>query len=356
MSTTSTSTQTSPRNSPHLCSIRLKSSPTDITGYLKPTKSHIGMGLATLGALGPQKSPHDPFLRPYIKSHHVNIANPKSNVLIIRPKKSIKPLIAYPQPDQAHPHPHPQVHKSHTDINDYDSHYNLIKKSIPQISLKSKLVKHVPSDFVGCDLGDLIILVSRMLTNLIDLNDKLVPQFSTDDKKKSALTRYHSRVPPNISPLNYLSRLSKFNNFSNATLLTTIYYIDLLSFNYQPFFTLNSWTVHRFLLVATMTCQKSMEDFFFTNDHYAKVGGVNLNELNYLELDFLTRINWKCVPSRGSEKNSIKHSKSVLDLYYNQLVELMGKNSGVSEFIYSFESHSDMDHSNLAHLKRRYPE
>ena len=31
---------------------------------------------------------------------------------------------------------------------------------------------------------------------------------------------------------------------------------------------------------------KAMEDYFYTNDHYAKVGGVSLEELNCLELDF----------------------------------------------------------------------
>ena len=40
-----------------------------------------------------------------------------------------------------------------------------------------------------------------------------------------------------------------------------IYYIDILSYMY-PHFQLNSWTIHRFLLVATMISQKAMEDYF----------------------------------------------------------------------------------------------
>ncbi|CAI5760583.1 unnamed protein product [Candida verbasci] len=200
-----------------------------------------------------------------------------------------------------------------------------------------------------------------MLQSLILLNDKSVPisisnpQANTetqhyendtnnkDNSNNNLLTRYHSRTPPLISTFTYLTRLTKFNNFNQATLLTTIYYIDLLSHQYQPFFTLNSWTVHRFLLVATMIAQKSLEDFFYTNDHYAKVGGVVIGELNCLELDFLNRIDWRCIPGKqinnnnnnGNGDNSknltekfcpIRYAKDVLNMYYFQLIKLMGKN------------------------------
>lgn len=199
---------------------------------------------------------------------------------------------------------------------------------------------NLPRDFIDCSIDHLITLISRMLKSLIVLNDSNVPksisnpQSETDsgsnsgNNKSSVLTRYHSRTPPSISIPTYLSRLTKFNNFTTATLLTTIYYIDLLSHHYQPFFTLNSWTVHRFLLVGTMLSQKSMEDFFYTNDHYAKVGGVAVSELNCLELDFLSRVDWKCIPAKHLEngKSSIKYAKDVLDLYYAQLIQLMGKN------------------------------
>ncbi|KAM3125124.1 hypothetical protein CJJ07_003563 [Candidozyma auris] len=200
----------------------------------------------------------------------------------------------------------------------------------------------LPSDFMKCSIDDLIDLIHRMLQSLINLNDKGVPPVVSNpgsvesgelpaEEKKKLLTRFHSRTPPAISIKTYLARLTRFNNFTQATLLTTIYYIDLLSHNYQPYFTLNSWTVHRFLLVATMLAQKSLEDFFYTNDHYAKVGGVALTELNCLELDFLTRVNWKLVPAKQMDDHttSIRYSKQVLDLYYEQLISLMG--ASVSE-------------------------
>ncbi|CAK9439977.1 uncharacterized protein LODBEIA_P40770 [Lodderomyces beijingensis] len=206
------------------------------------------------------------------------------------------------------------------------------------------ITRRLTSEFMDCPIDFLIILISRMLKSLITLNDKSVPTSISNPPAASVstaqqptnnlLTRYHSRTPPAISTFTYLTRLTKFNNFNPTILLTTIYYIDLLSHQYQPFFTLNSWTVHRFLLVATMIAQKSLEDFFYTNDHYAKVGGVALSELNCLELDFLSRVDWRCVPgkqeidpSSGVLKNKINYAKDVLKLYYCQLIELMGKNT-----------------------------
>ncbi|KAI5958486.1 PHO80 [Candida margitis] len=237
------------------------------------------------------------------------------------------------------------------------------KQSVLELQKKKQPASHIthqlPLEFMDCPIDFLIDLISRMLQSLITLNDKSVPSSISNppstststastasttsaasttstggQSSNSLLTRYHSRTPPAISTLTYLSRLTKFNNFNPAILLTTIYYIDLLSHQYQPFFTLNSWTVHRFLLVATMIAQKSLEDFFYTNDHYAKVGGVAIGELNCLELDFLNRVDWRCVPGKqvlnkttGSICTNIGQAKDVLDLYYCQLIDLMGKNT-----------------------------
>ncbi|ODQ77941.1 hypothetical protein BABINDRAFT_18353, partial [Babjeviella inositovora NRRL Y-12698] len=97
---------------------------------------------------------------------------------------------------------------------------------------------------------------------------------------------FHSRSPPNISIHSYLLRLSKYSSIPNSILLATIYYIDLLSSKF-PAFSLNSLTVHRFLLTATTVGCKGLLDSFATNTHYAKVGGVQVDELNLLEMEFL---------------------------------------------------------------------
>ncbi|QLL35077.1 hypothetical protein HG536_0H04530 [Torulaspora globosa] len=157
-------------------------------------------------------------------------------------------------------------------------------KEIPTIYLHPK--------FSNCSRTDLAILISRMLTFLIQINDS---SSSSAPDKLSGLTRFHSRVPPNISVYNYLLRLTKYSSLEHCVLLTAVYYIDLLSSVY-PIFKLNSLTVHRFLLTATTVASKGLCDSFCTNTHYAKVGGVHSSELNILECEFLKRVNYRILP------------------------------------------------------------
>ncbi|KAK5133641.1 hypothetical protein LTR08_007495 [Meristemomyces frigidus] len=53
------------------------------------------------------------------------------------------------------------------------------------------------------------------------------------------------------------------------------------------FFVVDSFNIHR-LVIAGVTCaSKFFSDIFYTNSRYAKVGGLPLQELNHLELQFL---------------------------------------------------------------------
>lgn len=88
-----------------------------------------------------------------------------------------------------------------------------------------------------------------------------------------------------------------------------VYYIDRLCALY-PDFTINTLTVHRFLITAATVAAKGLSDAFWNNSTYARVGGVKVAELKMLELEFLHRVDWKIVPN-----------PEVLVAYYAGLVE-----------------------------------
>jgi hypothetical protein len=75
-----------------------------------------------------------------------------------------------------------------------------------------------------------------------------------------------------------------------------VYYIDRLCLLY-PAFTINTLTVHRFLITAATVASKGLSDAFWNNATYARVGGIKITELGLLELDFLYRLDWKIVPN-----------------------------------------------------------
>ena len=149
---------------------------------------------------------------------------------------------------------------------------------------------------------DLGILISTMLLELMALNDRI-------PLRDGRLTRFHSRAPPAISVPDYLQRLIHHATLSPPILLAMVWYIDQLCLMY-PAFTVNSLTVHRFLITAACVAAKGLSDSFWTNPTYAKIGGVPAQELGTLELEFLERVRWGIVPDN-----------KVLEGYYRSLVE-----------------------------------
>lgn len=163
-------------------------------------------------------------------------------------------------------------------------------------------VKSMPVQYETCDVKDLVLLISNMLLELIRFNDDI-------PLKDGGLTRFHSRAPPSIGVKDYLQRLTTHATLSPPILLSMVYYIDRLCALY-PAFTISSLTVHRFLITSATVASKGLSDSFWTNNTYARVGGVSLKELALLELEFLWRVEWRIVPK-----------PEVLVDYYRSLVE-----------------------------------
>ncbi|EIW67858.1 hypothetical protein TREMEDRAFT_74329 [Tremella mesenterica DSM 1558] len=163
----------------------------------------------------------------------------------------------------------------------------------------------LPWAFIDCPIDILVILISHMLNLLIAHNDQVL---LTPD----SLTRFHSRAPPTISVVDYLRRIVKYTNMEPIPLLSLLAYIDTTCLN-LPSFTLSSLTVHRFLIAGICVGSKAQCDVFCTNSHYARVGGIKMQELNGLEREFLRVTKWNlcCTPD-------------LLQRYYSSLIRSHG--------------------------------
>lgn len=53
---------------------------------------------------------------------------------------------------------------------------------------------------------------------------------------------------------------------------------------HHPEVIVSSLTIHRLLLTGIMLASKMFDDFFITNTAYARIGGVEVKELNALEV------------------------------------------------------------------------
>ena len=163
-------------------------------------------------------------------------------------------------------------------------------------------VKVMPVLLQDSNPKELGVLISSMLMELIRLNDQI-------PLRDGRLTRFHSRAPPGISVSDYLQRLIHHATLSPPILLSMVWYIDRLCQLY-PIFTINSLTVHRFLITAATVAAKGLSDSFWRNGVYARIGGIPVSELATLELEFLDKVQWKIVPK-----------PETLEDYYRSLVE-----------------------------------
>ncbi|KAJ2004886.1 Pho80p cyclin [Coemansia sp. RSA 2322] len=148
----------------------------------------------------------------------------------------------------------------------------------------------MPDSYFEANIERLAQLVANMFSRVVQHNDRL----PTGQQKP---TRFHSRAPPNITINDYLQRVAKYASLEPACLLILLIYVDRIC-ERNPSFTISSLTVHRFIITATTIACKTICDAYCTNLHYAKVGGVSMQELNSLEVEILRMMGWHLVATQ----------------------------------------------------------
>ncbi|CAL5331260.1 hypothetical protein CsSME_00012268 [Camellia sinensis var. sinensis] len=126
----------------------------------------------------------------------------------------------------------------------------------------------------------LITFLSSLLHRVAesnDLNRLFQPQ---------KISVFHGLTRPTISIESYLERIFKYANCSPSCFIVAYVYLDRFV-QRQPSLPINSFSVHRLLITSVMVAVKFMDDIYYNNAYYAKVGGISTAEMNFLEVDFL---------------------------------------------------------------------
>ncbi|KAG9147524.1 hypothetical protein Leryth_007326 [Lithospermum erythrorhizon] len=129
-------------------------------------------------------------------------------------------------------------------------------------------------------MSNLINFLSSLLEKMAESND----MNSRSNPQKISV--FHGLSRPNISIQNYLERILKYANCSPSCFIVAYVYLDRFT-QRQPALPINSFNVHRLLITSVMIAAKFMDDLYYNNAYYAKVGGISTIEMNFLEVDFL---------------------------------------------------------------------
>ncbi|KAJ8748721.1 hypothetical protein K2173_011270 [Erythroxylum novogranatense] len=130
------------------------------------------------------------------------------------------------------------------------------------------------------DMPKVIAFLSSLLQKVAETND-VNGRFQTQK-----ISVFHGLTLPTISIQSYLDRIFKYANCSPSCFIVAYVYLDRFA-QRQPSLPINSFNVHRLLITSVMVAAKFMDDMYYNNAYYAKVGGISTIEMNYLEVDFL---------------------------------------------------------------------
>ena len=133
--------------------------------------------------------------------------------------------------------------------------------------------------------------IQKALITMADLLTDICEESSKDkDTNNKLIKPFLSKKIPSISIEKYLVRLVSHSKMEISTLILILIYIDKICKNNK--FRLNFFNIHKFIVTSMLVSIKYNEDDFFSNSFYAKVGGVSITELNHLEYEFLSLIDF----------------------------------------------------------------
>ncbi|KAL1351495.1 hypothetical protein HN51_015415 [Arachis hypogaea] len=146
----------------------------------------------------------------------------------------------------------------------------------------------------GVGFPRVLSLLSSLLERSVQRNETLIEAKHVKD----VVTVFHGLRAPTLSVQKYIDRIFKYAGCSPSCFVVAHIYVD--RFLQHTEVKLTSLNVHRLLITSIMVAAKFMDDAFFNNAYYARVGGVSTSELNRLEMSFLFGIDFRLQVSIGT--------------------------------------------------------
>ena len=159
----------------------------------------------------------------------------------------------------------------------------------------------------------IINIISNLLNKICEQSPKKLKENENEITKP-----FLSKTIPSISIKNFFERICNLTKIENSTLILILIYIDRIC-NINKF-TLTYRNIYKIILSSMVVAIKYNEDNFYSSEIYAKIGGLSIKELNYLEFHFLVLI-----------KFSLYVEKDLYDKYYDNIISFTENNESEEE-------------------------
>ncbi|GAB2209801.1 hypothetical protein Droror1_Dr00027026 [Drosera rotundifolia] len=135
-------------------------------------------------------------------------------------------------------------------------------------------------DFSSSGMPKMLSFISSALQRVTDCND------ACHRSNLQHVSVFHGLSRPAISIHSYLERIFQYANCSSSCFVVAYVYLDRFV-QRQATVAIDSWNVHRLVITSVLVAAKFMDDVYYNNAYYAKIGGISTAEMNFLEVDFL---------------------------------------------------------------------
>ncbi|CAL4932318.1 unnamed protein product [Urochloa decumbens] len=139
-----------------------------------------------------------------------------------------------------------------------------------------------------------VSILSALLQRVAERNDAaaaaeagaLAAAEQEEEARRRPVSAFQGLTKPAISIGGYLERIFRFASCSPSCYVVAYIYLDRF-LRRRPALAVDSFNVHRLLITSVLTAVKFVDDICYNNAYFARVGGISLVEMNYLEVDFL---------------------------------------------------------------------
>ncbi len=109
---------------------------------------------------------------------------------------------------------------------------------------------------------------------------------------------FFSVTVPEISVSSYLNRWQLYSKCSPSTIIYAVIYLRRVE-EADCRLAITGYTMHRLLTASILVAVKFLEEVWYSNAHYGRVGGMgSVQEINRLELEFLRLLNYRAYVSQ----------------------------------------------------------
>ncbi|GAB2287335.1 Cyclin-P3-1 [Dionaea muscipula] len=146
----------------------------------------------------------------------------------------------------------------------------------------------------NCQLSEsvevLLLALVSVLEKSVQSNEKSLK--ASMNKRNGCWTIFHGSRAPSLSMRRYIERISKYANCSPSCFVVALIYMD--RYTQRTNCSLTSLNVHRLLIASVMVAAKFLDgSMCYNNAYYARVGGVSTQELNKLEMELLSSLDFR---------------------------------------------------------------